>query len=131
MQDKGASNLVKKTVMLVDDSSTLLRTVSEILHEAGFHVITETSAKLAMKKFAMDVLIDLLLTDLNMPGMDGIELTKKVREIKRYRFIPILFLTTEPGQERRMQAKQAGASGWLVKPLTGAEILEAIEHVLP
>jgi len=73
---------------------------------------------------------DLLLLDLNMPGMNGIELIKEVRKLPNYRFMPILFLTTESQQSRKMEAKAAGASGWIVKPATADELLNTIKLVL-
>jgi two-component system, chemotaxis family, chemotaxis protein CheY len=73
---------------------------------------------------------DLLITDLNMPGMNGIELIKQVRQMPNYRFMPILLLTTESQQAKRADAKAAGASGWLVKPATADELLNTIKLVI-
>ena len=72
----------------------------------------------------------LILCDLNMPGMNGIELIKEVRKLPNYRFMPILFLTTESQQTKRAEAKAAGASGWLVKPATAESLLNTIKLVL-
>ncbi len=74
--------------------------------------------------------MNLLITDLNMPGMNGIELIKLVRELPRLQFMPILFLTTESQQSKKMEAKAAGASGWIVKPATADELLNTIKLVL-
>ena len=84
----------------------------------------------AMKKFNAGVKVDLLITDLNMPGMNGIELIKLVRKLPAYKFMPILFLTTESQQSKKMEAKAAGASGWIVKPATADELLNTIKLVL-
>lgn len=119
-----------KTIMLVDDSTTLLLTVSHILTTASYGVETAASGEAAMAKFSTGIKVDLLITDLNMPGMNGIELIKLVRELPQYRFIPILFLTTESQQGRRAEAKKAGASGWIVKPATGVELLKTIRLVM-
>ncbi len=82
------------------------------------------------KKFNAGVKVDLLITDLNMPGMNGIELIKLVRKLPAYKFMPILFLTTESQQSKKMEAKAAGASGWIVKPATADELLNTIKLVL-
>ncbi len=120
----------QKAIMLVDDSITLVRTVADILRTSGFHVETALNAESALEQLATGVKVDLLITDLNMPGMNGIELIQKVRALQHYRFIPILFLTTESQQSRRVEAKAAGASGWLVKPVTGEDLLKTIAMVL-
>ena len=116
--------------MLVDDSATILLSISSILGKAGYTVEKAANAGLAMGKFNAGVKIDLLITDLNMPGMNGIELIREVRKLAPYKFVPILFLTTESQQARKMEAKAAGASGWIVKPATADELLNTIKLVL-
>ena len=74
--------------------------------------------------------VDLLITDLNMPGMNGIEFIKEVRKLPNYRFMPILFLTTESQQSKKAEAKAAGASGWIVKPATADELINTIKLVM-
>ena len=112
-----------KTIMLVDDSATVLLSISGILAKAGFKVVTANSAEDGQKKLAAGTKPDLLITDLNMPGMNGIEFIKQVRQKAELRFMPILFLTTESQQSKRAEAKAAGASGWIVKPATADELL--------
>ncbi len=119
-----------KTIFLVDDSTTILLSVSSILGKAGYAVEKAANAEEALKKFNSGVKVDLLITDLNMPGMNGIELIKKVRSLTAYRFLPILFLTTESQQSRKAEAKAAGASGWIVKPATADDLLNTIKLVL-
>ena len=119
-----------KTIFLVDDSATILLSVSSILGKAGYAVEKAANAEEALKKFTAGVKVDLLLTDLNMPGMNGIELIKKVRTLPAYRFLPILFLTTESQQSRKAEAKAAGASGWIVKPATADDLLNTIKLVI-
>ena len=119
-----------KTIFLVDDSAIILLSVSNILGKAGFAVEKAANAEEALKKFAAGVKVDLLITDLNMPGMNGIELIKKVRGLTSYRFLPILFLTTESQQSRKVEAKAAGASGWIVKPATADDLLNTIKLVI-
>ena len=119
-----------KTIMLVDDSATLLLSVSNILGKAGYKVEKAVSAEEGLRKFATRLPVDLLITDLNMPGMNGIEFIKEVRKLSQYRFMPILFQTTESQQAKRMEAKAAGASGWLVKPVTATDLLNTIKLVM-
>ncbi len=119
-----------KTIFLVDDSATVLISTSSILSKAGYQVEKAASAEEAMTKFKAGLKPDLLITDLNMPGMNGIELIKQVRAMPNYRFMPILLLTTESQQAKRADAKAAGASGWLVKPATADELLSTIKLVI-
>jgi two-component system chemotaxis response regulator CheY len=119
-----------KTIFLVDDSATILLSISSILGKAGYSVEKASSAEEALKKFKAGVNVNLLITDLNMPGMNGIELIKEVRKLPTYKFIPILFLTTESQQARKQEAKAAGASGWIVKPATADELLNTIKLVI-
>ena len=118
------------TIMLVDDSATILLSVSSILTKAGYTVEKSANAELALDKFNAGVKADLLITDLNMPGMNGIELIREVRKLSAYKFMPILFLTTESQQSRKQEAKAAGASGWVVKPATADELLNTIKLVI-
>ena len=83
-----------------------------------------------MRLFQAGKKIDLLITDLNMPGLNGIEFIKKVRQLSSYKFMPILFLTTESQQSKRAEAKAAGASGWLVKPVTAEDLIATLGMVL-
>lgn len=119
-----------KTIMLVDDSATILLSISNILTKAGYAVEKAPNAQDGLNKFKTGLKVDLLITDLNMPGMNGIEFIKEVRKLPSYKFMPILFLTTESQQAKRMEAKAAGASGWLVKPATADELLNTIKLVL-
>ena len=116
--------------MLVDDSATILLSISNILTMAGYAVEKASNAADGLTKFKSGVKADLLITDLNMPGMNGIEFIKEVRTLANYKFMPILFLTTESQQSKRLEAKAAGASGWLVKPATADELLSTIKLVI-
>lgn len=119
-----------KTIFLVDDSATILLSISNVLAKAGYAVEKAASAEEALKKFQASVKVDLLITDLNMPGMNGIELIREVRKLASYKFLPILFLTTESQQTKRAEAKAAGASGWIVKPATADDLLNTIKLVM-
>ena len=119
-----------KTIFIVDDSATILLSISSILSKAGYAVEKAANAEEALKRFKAGAKVDLLLTDLNMPGMNGIELIREVRKLAAYKFVPILFLTTESQQAKKVEAKAAGASGWIVKPATADELLSTIKLVI-
>ncbi len=119
-----------KTIFLVDDSATILLSISGILAKAGYATEKSPNAEDALRKFQAGIKIDLLITDLNMPGMNGIELIREVRKLPGYKFVPILFLTTESQQSRKLEAKTAGASGWIIKPATADELLNTIKLVI-
>jgi len=119
-----------QTIFLVDDSTTILLSISSILAKAGYQVEKAANAEEALRKFKAGVKINLLITDLNMPGMNGIELIREVRKLTAYKFVPILFLTTESQQSKKQEAKAAGASGWIVKPATADELLSTIKLVI-
>ena len=119
-----------KTIFLVDDSATILLSISNILAKAGYATEKAANAEEALRKLQTGIKIDLMITDLNMPGMNGIDLIKEVRKLPTYKFVPILFLTTESQQSRKLEAKAAGASGWIVKPATADELLNTIKLVI-
>lgn len=119
-----------KTVLCVDDSSTVLLSLTAILSKAGYGVEKAISGDDGLGKLKGSVKPDLIITDLNMPGMNGIDFIKQVRQLPNMRFVPILFLTTESQQAKRSEAKAAGATGWLVKPVNGDELLNTIKLVM-
>jgi two-component system chemotaxis response regulator CheY len=122
---------MSKTIMIVDDSATMLMSVRNNLEIAGFTVESATDGVKALAKLKAGVKPDLLITDINMPNMGGMELIKNVRALPGFRFTPILTLTTESQPEQRQEGKKLGATGWLVKPVGGVELLKIIKQVLP
>ena len=119
-----------KTVMLVDDSATILMSMEAILSQAGLRVVTASNGEQALQLLQKGK-PDLIITDLNMPGMDGISLIKHVRQMPGMRFVPILMLTTESQQSKRQEAKAAGATGWIVKPADPDKLIAVIKKVVP
>jgi len=119
-----------KTILIVDDSESIREVVHFTLENAGYNVLVGIDGKDALKFFDGSNQIDLLITDLYMPNMDGIELIKAVRMNEYYKRIPILFLTTESQREKKMEAKDAGATGWIIKPFVPAKLLSALNKVL-
>ncbi len=118
-----------KNVMLVDDSPTMLASISGILTRAGYAVDTSRDAEECIGKLQAGAKPAVLVTDLNMPGMNGIELIRAARKVLR--FTPMLMLTTESQAERRAEAKDAGATGWLVKPVDADALLKVLAQVAP
>ncbi|MFO8032447.1 MAG: response regulator [Desulfohalobiaceae bacterium] len=117
-----------KTIMTVDDSSSVRQMVSYTLQDAGYEVIEAVDGKDALQKLKGQV--DMIITDLNMPNMDGIELIRQVRQTAGYKFLPIVMLTTESQDEKKQEGKKAGASGWIVKPFKPPQILSVIQKLL-
>ncbi|EFI33743.1 response regulator receiver protein [Desulfonatronospira thiodismutans ASO3-1] len=117
-----------KTIMTVDDSSSVRQMVSFTLKDAGYSVVEAADGKDALQKLQGQV--DMIITDLNMPNMDGIELIKNVRATSGYKFIPIVMLTTESQDEKKQEGKKAGASGWIVKPFKPPQILSVVQKLL-
>ncbi len=120
-----------KTIMVIDDSSTMLMSLKNSLEIAGFNVLTASDGMLALATLNSGAKPDLIITDINMPNMGGIEFIGKARSLGGFRFIPILVLTTESQQSKRDDAKKLGATGWLVKPVSGADLSKIIKQVLP
>lgn len=118
-----------KKVLVVDDSSSIREAVSFMLRKRGFDVVTGVDGKDALKHFD-GLNIDLVITDLHMPNMDGIGLIKEVRKIDDYKRVPILVLTTESQVSIKMEAKKAGATGWIVKPFETDKLMATIRKVL-
>jgi len=120
---------MEKNILIVDDSESIREVVGFTLTNAGHKVQVAVDGADALRYFDGSK-IDLVVTDLHMPNMDGIELIKKVREMEAYKFIPILFLTTESQQTKKEEAKNAGATGWIVKPFVPEKLLAAISKVV-
>ncbi|HEX5544040.1 MAG TPA: response regulator [Nitrospira sp.] len=120
-----------KTALIVDDSPTMRQMVAFTLTNAGFTVVEAQDGKDAVNKVAGGGKMDIVVTDLNMPEMDGIALIKELRKLSSFRFTPILMLTTESAAEKKQAGKEAGATGWIVKPFNPEILLKTIAKVLP
>ena len=118
-----------KTILIVDDSESIREIVSFTLENEGYNVLVGEDGQDALKHLNNKP-IDLILTDLHMPVMNGIEFIKTVRANENYKNVPILFLTTESQTAKKMEAKEAGATGWIIKPFVPAKLIEAINKVM-
>ncbi len=117
-----------KKIMTVDDSASVRQMVAMTLRNAGYDVVEASDGKDALAKLTGPV--DMIITDLNMPNMDGITLIKSVRADSRFRFIPIVMLTTESQADKKQDGKTAGATGWIVKPFKPDQLLAVVQKVL-
>ncbi len=117
------------SILLVDDSASMREMVSFTLKGVG-HEVNEAEDGVEALDFAKKTSVDLVVTDVNMPNMDGITLTAELRKLDSYKFIPILILTTETGSVRKEQGKVAGATGWIEKPFDPDNLLGTINRVL-
>jgi two-component system, chemotaxis family, chemotaxis protein CheY len=120
---------MSKTIITVDDSASVRQMVSFTLKEAGYDVIEACDGKDALSKISNSPL-HLIVTDLNMPNMDGIELIKNVRSNPAHKFVPIIMLTTESQETKKMEGKAAGATGWIIKPFKPEQLLAVIKKVI-
>jgi two-component system, chemotaxis family, chemotaxis protein CheY len=118
-----------KSVLVVDDSTSMLQMISFTLKDAGYDV-TEASDGSEALNIAKQKAVNLVLTDINMPVMDGITLIKELRQLPAYKHIPILCLTTESSDMKKMEGKKAGATGWIVKPFSPEKLLSTMGRVL-
>jgi len=124
---------MRKKILIVDDSATVRQALSMALRDTGYEVIeaTDGCAALACLSEEHTQEINMLITDLNMPNMDGIDLIREVRRSSGYRFMPIIMLTTESQEARKQEGKAVGASGWIVKPVKPEQLMTVIGMVMP
>jgi two-component system, chemotaxis family, chemotaxis protein CheY len=121
--------LMGKVILITDDSASIRQMVSLSLKGSAYEVIEAVDGKDAIAKLN-GTPIHMLITDINMPNMDGIQLIREVRANPVYKFIPIIMLTTESQEEKKQEGKNAGASGWIVKPFKPEQILAVAKKML-
>lgn len=121
---------MSKKILIVDDSESIREVVCFTLENAGFQVFKGVDGVDALTVLEANAPVDLIITDLHMPNMDGIDFIRNVRANDAYKFVPILFLTTESQNDKKMAAKEAGATGWIVKPFVPDKLLAAISKVV-
>lgn len=119
-----------KIILTVDDSATVRETVKLSLSGRGYDILIAADGAQGLSR-CQECQVDLVITDLNMPVMDGITLIERLRSIPTYRFVPILMLTTESQDARKQEGKRAGATGWIVKPFDPSKLLAVVQKVCP
>ena len=119
------------TIFIIDDSATILMSMESILNKAGFTVAKAVSGEDAVTKLQGGLKPALIITDIHMPGMNGIDLIRKVRTMAGFQFVPILVVSTESQQAKRDEARAAKATGWLVTPVQPDDLLKVVKQILP
>ena len=120
---------MSKSALVVDDSTSIRQMVTFTLKEAGFDVIEGEHGQAALDNVAGKK-VDVIVTDLNMPVMDGMTLIRQLRAKAEYKFTPILMLTTESQDAKKQEGKAAGATGWIVKPFVPEQLMQVINKVV-
>jgi two-component system chemotaxis response regulator CheY len=118
-----------KKILIVDDSTSLRQVVSIALKGAGYDVVEACDGKDALTKLNGDK-IHLIISDVNMPNMDGITLVKEIKKMANYKFTPIIMLTTESQESKKAEGQAAGAKAWVVKPFQPAQMLAAVSKLI-
>lgn len=118
-----------KTVLIVDDSASIRQVVSITLKGAGYDVIEGNDGKDALTKLDGRK-VHLIISDVNMPNMDGITFLKNVKQLPAYKFTPVIMLTTETGEAKKEEGRAAGAKAWVVKPFQPAQMLTAVSKLI-
>jgi two-component system chemotaxis response regulator CheY len=129
LEQKKQEHNMAKTILAVDDSSSLRQMVAFSLKAAGYQVVEAVDGQDGLDKAKLQT-VDLVLTDQNMPRMDGLALIKLLRAMPSYQKVPILMLTTESSDEMKSKGRAAGANGWLVKPFDPQRLIEVVKKVI-
>lgn len=120
---------MSKVIMTVDDSASVRQMVSFTLQGAGYSVISAVDGRDALGKMGYGP-VHLVITDLNMPNLDGVGLIRQLRADAKHKFLPIIMLTTESQADRKQEGKAAGATGWIVKPFKPEQLVAVVKKVL-
>ena len=118
-----------KTILIVDDSTTLRQVVSIALKGAGYDVIEGADGKDALTKLTGQK-VHLIISDVNMPNMDGFTFVSEVKKLPAYKFTPIIMLTTEAGEDKKAAGQAAGAKAWMIKPFKPEQMLNAVSKLI-
>jgi two-component system chemotaxis response regulator CheY len=118
-----------KKILIVDDSAAIRQSISFILKQEGYDTIEATDGLEGLDALGKADQVDLIITDVNMPNLDGIGFIRKARELTKFKFTPILVLTTESQGSKMNEGKEAGATGWIVKPFNADKLLGIVRKV--
>ncbi|MCX7025665.1 MAG: response regulator [Spirochaetes bacterium] len=119
-----------KKILVVDDSAAIRQSISYILTQEGYETTEAKDGLEACQMLDNIERLDLIITDVNMPNMDGITFIRKARDAVKFKFVPILVLTTESQGTKMNEGKEAGATGWIVKPFSADKLLEVVKKVI-
>ena len=118
-----------KTIMIVDDSASLRQVVGITLKRAGYDVIEASDGRQALSRLDGQK-VNLIISDVNMPNMDGISFVRAAKQLPAYRFTPVIMLTTEVSDEKKQAGREAGAKAWVVKPFQPEQMLMAVTKLI-
>jgi len=121
---------MKKNILIVDDSESIREIVAIALQEAGYNVTKAVNGQDGLLKLDTLNNLGLVISDLNMPIMDGISFLKEIRNIDKYKYLPVVILTTESQETKKMEAKKAGATGWIIKPFEKHKLITVVKKVM-
>lgn len=116
-------------VLVVDDSAAIRKSISFVLEQGGYEIVEAEDGLLALDALEKNT-VNLIITDVNMPNLDGIGLIRKVRESDRNRFVPIIVLTTESQNTKMDEGRAAGATGWIVKPFSAEKLISVVKKII-
>ncbi len=119
-----------KKILIVDDAASMRGLVAMTLKKSGYEVVEASDGKDALTKLSSVGKVDLIITDLNMPNMDGIELIKTLKADIKYRFIPVIMLTTESQEAKKEEGRKAGAKAWIVKPFKPDVLVSVVKKII-
>ncbi len=120
---------MSKTILVVDDSASVRQVVSIALKGAGYTVIEASDGQNALSKLTGEK-VHLIISDVNMPIMDGISMVKEIKQLPAYKFTPVIMLTTEGSDEKKKEGQAAGAKAWIVKPFQPEQMLKAVSMLI-
>lgn len=121
---------MSKVILVVDDSASVRQVVGIALRGAGYTVIDASDGKDALMKLDGQTKINLVISDVNMPNMDGISFVKEMKQKANYKFTPVIMLTTEGADDKKQEGKAAGAKAWIVKPFRPEQLLQTVSMLI-
>ena len=119
-----------KKILIVDDSESIRVVVGMALRSEGYELVVGTDGKHALDLLVENEDVSLIVSDLNMPRLDGISFLKEVRKLNKFKFLPFLILTTESQESKKLEAKQSGATGWIIKPFVKEKLIRVVKKVI-
>ena len=119
-----------KNILIVDDSESIRVVVGMALRSEGYNVIVGEDGQHGLELLLENDGINLIISDLNMPRMDGISFLNEVRKLDKFKYLPILILTTESQESKKMEAKNSGATGWIIKPFVKEKLIAVVKKVM-
>ena len=121
---------MKKNILIIDDSESIREVIASGLETAGYTVIKGINGEDGLKCLENNPDVELIITDLNMPVMDGITFLKEVRKSEKHKYLPVIILTTESQETKKQEARTAGATGWIIKPFSKEKLINVIKKVV-